>query len=270
MIPIDTVQCLDAYELVEGLPEASVDLLLTDAPYNTTALHWEMELDLPRWWAAVRRILKPRAACVMTASQPFTTRLIASNYEMFRYEWIWEKSNGTNFLNVNVQPFKTHENILVFSLQAAAPATPNTMTYYPQKTPGDPYTQTQGKQGLYKTHSPIKGLNITDSAGGRFPRSVLRFTEQRGLHPTQKPVALFEYLIKTYTQAGELVVDPFVGSGTTALAARNLGRRFICGDLSPEYVVIANKRLSEPYTLPLFAEVTFTEPAQAIGLWSEE
>lgn len=258
---LDSVVCMDAYELLASLPDKSVDLLLTDAPYNTTACEWEMELDLPRWWALVKRILKPRGACVMTTSQPFTTRLIASNYEMFRYEWIWEKPNGTGYLNANRVPMKSHETIIVFCEKGTA--------YYPIMEKSAPYSTTSGAAGGFVRDKTVGG-HQTINTGLRYPKTILRFDSEVGYHPTQKPVALFEYLIRTYTQAGDLVVDPFVGSGTTAVAARNLGRHFICGDQSAEYVAIANKRLNEPFTLPLFAEDVSAETPQTLAMFQEE
>ena len=170
-----------------------------------------------------------------------------SNPKWFRYEWIWRKSKVTQFLDANRRPLKAHESVLVFSSERAA--------YYPVMGKGESYVK--------KSNNPAEVYGacertVTVNTGTRYPTTVLEFTSvEKGVHPTQKPVALFEYLIRTYTQPGELVLDPCVGSGTTALAARNSGRHFICGDSNAEYVAIARARLAEPYTPPMFA----SEPA---------
>jgi len=242
MLERNQIYCMDAFELMAQLPDNSVDMVLTDMPYNITACEWESKIDLAQFWLHVRRIVKPKAAVVCTASQPFTSRLVMSNILCFRHEWIWEKSQGTGYLNANRAPMKSHENILAFALQAP--------DYYPQLEKGQPYRATRGAVGGF-VHDKTVGGYTTENNGSRYPKTILHYDNETGLHPTQKPVALFEYLIRTYTQAGDLVLDPFIGSGTTAIAARNLGRQFIGCDLSQEYVDIANKRLAQPYNVPL-------------------
>lgn len=249
----DTVQCCDWLALAQALPDNSVDLCLSDIPYNTTQLAWESEIDLVEWWQQMRRVMKPHRAVVMTGSQPFTSRLVMSNSAWFRYEWIWEKPIATQFLDAKTRPLKAHENVLVF--YGGQPV------YNPQMTKGTPY-ETNPKApptSIYGSHYRIATLN----EGQRYPRTVLQFENERGYHPTQKPVALFEYLIRTYTRPGDLVFDPFVGSGTTALAARNTGRHWITGDLSPEYVGIARARLAEPYTPDMFTALE--QPAEPVA-----
>lgn len=242
----NTVNQMDALELLRQLPEASVDCVLTDPPYGTTACAWDTPIDLVAWWAAVRRVVKRNAAIVMTASQPFTSALVMSNPKMFRYEWMWDKLSLTGFLDAQRRPLRKHENIVVFSEQSPA--------YYPQMTIGRPYTHKEsGGTPVYGGHEQMATLNN----GLRFPVSVVTYSNANSdnkEHPTQKPVALFEYLIRTYTRLGDLVVDPFGGSGTTAVAARNLGRRWITGDTDAGYCAIMRRRLSEPYTPQLFAE----------------
>lgn len=258
---LDTVQCADWLALCEALPDKSVDMCLSDIPYNTTACEFETEIDLVAWWKQMRRVMKPGGAVVMTGSQPFTSRLVMSNLKWFRYEWIWRKNRGSNPVNAHTQPMKEHESVLVFNSQVGV--------YNPQMT-------RRSESGKSRAAYPINPSNTgkRQYIGGfidaetqildpdnRLPGSVLDFNTQVGYHPTQKPVALFEYLIRTYTQPGALVFDPFVGSGTAALAARATGRRFICGDLSPEYVTIARARLAEPYTPDMFAALDApTEP----------
>ena len=245
---LDTIRQADIFDLCDPLADASVDMILCDLPYGTTACAWDTIIPFEPLWAAFKRVIKPGGAIVLTASQPFTSALVMSNPRWFRHEWIWEKNTGTSYLNANRGPMKNHESVLVFA--------EGTTHYYPIKGKGDTYRATRGTVGGFIRDKTVGGY-VTVNNGERFPKSVIKFDSSTGLHPTQKPVALFEYLIRTYTQPGELVLDPCVGSGTTALAARNTGRHFICGDSSAEYVAIANARLAEPYTPPMFA----SEPA---------
>lgn len=246
---VNSVNHADLFALCEGLPEQSVDMILCDLPYGTTACSWDTVIPFEPMWAAFKRVIKPKGAIVLTASQPFTSALVMSNPRMFRYEWIWNKSQGSGFLDANHKPLKAHESVLVFAEQRAV--------YYPQMRYGEPYISKR-RNALTNTKNYGEfGLVDTVNKGERFPTSSLYFGVERTNHPTQKPVALFRYLIRTYTQPGELVLDPCVGSGTTALAAREEGRQFICGDLSAEYVAVAQKRLDAPYTPNMFA--TFAE-----------
>jgi len=236
----NTIHHLDLMTLCNALPSQSVDLILCDLPYGVTACAWDTVIPFVPMWAEFKRVIKPRGAIVLTASQPFTSALVMSNPKWFRYEWIWEKEQGSNFLDAWRRPYKTHENILTFSSQST--------NYSPQFEKGGSYTNWKHRgTEVYGKFNNIQKLKTH----GRLPKSIIRFNRDHGLHPTQKPVALFEYLIRTYTQPGELVFDPCVGSGTTAIAARQTGRRFICGDSSREYVEVARKRLAAPYTLPM-------------------
>lgn len=203
-------------------------------------------------WAQFKRVIKPKGAIVLTASQPFTSALVMSNIAMFKYSLVWEKDNGTNYLLTPFQPMKVHEDICVFAQMSSSYSRAGTMAYFPQKTVAVPYTRngdaTREKPGKLPYHAAVMNQSVIN-IGERHPRSVMRFETEKSLHPTQKPVALFEYLIRTYTQPGDVVLDPCVGSGTTAIAARNTDRHFICGDSSAEYVAIARKRLqdTDPY-----------------------
>jgi site-specific DNA-methyltransferase (adenine-specific) len=242
----NAVHHMDALALLNALPSGSVDMALLDLPYGTTACAWDEIIPFAPMWAGLKRVCKRGAAMVFTASQPFTTKLIASNMDMFRYEWIWEKSLPTGHLDANKRPLKKHENILVFSSGA--------ITYYPMLTERISHGGSlRPAAGIYgKFQSDVK--RVIDEDKG-FPTSMLKFNtayhdREAGLHPTQKPVALFEYLIRTYTQPDDLVLDFVCGSGTTAVAAQNTGRRFICGDQSLAYVNIARHRLATS-TLPL-------------------
>lgn len=239
----------DALTLLGSLPDASVDLLLTDPPYGTTALEWDTAPDLPALWDALKRVMKPRGAVVMTASQPFTSELVMSNRKWFRYEWIWTKTMAFGFLDANRKPLKAHESVLVFG--AMLPS------YFPQMTKGKPYVKKRNGGNRAHHYGEHKGTTKVNK-GERYPQSVIKFKNGhagKSLHPAQKPVDLFAYLIKTYTRPDALVVDPYAGGGTTAVAAVATGRDFIIGDMSAEYCEIARKRLAQGVQLEMFAEV---------------
>lgn len=248
---LDTVHCIDALSLLRAQAAHSVDAIITDLPYGTTAASWDVIIPFAPLWEAVRHALKPRGVFVTTASQPFTSMLVMSNLKWFRYEWIWEKNIGGNFLNASNQPMKEHENLLIFCgatigtyIAQRIERKDKTRAKYPYKA------KTRGEHEVYGNYSfPMR---VEDDINTRVPRSLLSFNRETGLHPTQKPVALYEYLILTYTQPNALVVDPCCGSGTTGVAARNTNRRYIIGDTSQEYVDIARKRLAQPYTVPMF------------------
>ena len=246
---LDSVYCMDALTFLGTLDSGSVDAVISDFPYNTTACEWETDLALSSmFWRELRRVSKPNGAILTTCSEPFTSLITVNNRDILRHIWVWEKSRATGYLNANRQPMKAHEDIRVF---AAAK-----VRYYPQMGEGIPYRATSGAAGGHVRDKTVGGY-LTINNGERFPRSVLFFpSEGNALHPTQKPLRLYEYLVRTYTRPGDTVLDPFAGSGTTLVAAQKLGRRFIGCDLSPEYVEIARQRLAEPYTLPLFADMS--------------
>ena len=233
----NSVLCVDALVLLASLPDASVDLVLSDPPYGTTQADFDCVIDLPVLWVELKRVAKPGAAFVFTASQPFTTDLISSNRKQFRYEWIWVKSQATGFFDANRKPMKRHESVIVFCERRAP--------YYPQMEKGEPYIHCSPKRTphIYERETPR--TDTINTTGERYPTSVLEYQVETGAHPTQKPVPLFEYLIRTYTQPGALVLDPYCGSGTTALAAQRAGRDFICGDTNADYVEVALKRLRD-------------------------
>lgn len=237
---------IDALELLKALPDASVDMVLTDPPYGTTAAEWDTAPDLPVLWDAIKRVMKPRGAVVMTASQPFTSELVMSNRKWFRYEWIWIKTLAMGFLDANRKPLKSHESVLVFGEML-----PN---YFPQMSKGEPYHKVN-RGGKRARHYGEHAGYIAENDGTRYPKSFIKFPNpnNNSLHPTQKPFDLFAYLIKTYTLPDALVVDPYSGSGTTAAAALSTKRRFICGDTSLEYVEAARKRLADGVQLEMFA-----------------
>ena len=233
------------------LGTGTVDLILTDPPYGTTACKWDSVIPLEPMWEQLNRIIKPNGAIVMTASQPFTTTLISSNLKMFKYCWVWEKSRGSNFAHTKFQPLKTHEDVVVFSCGGSASNSKTPMTYNPQFVyGGEPYVRkgsgtTESLAGGMTKSATIVNINTT---GKRHPRTVQKFKSDREkfgrFHPTQKPVALMEYLIKTYTNEGETVLDFTMGSGTTGVACKNLNRDFLGIELDKKYFDIATKRIN--------------------------
>lgn len=220
------------------IPDSSVDMILCDLPYATTYAKWDELIPFDKMWEQYLRIAKDDAAIVLTASQPFTSALVMSQPRLFRCEWIWDKHNPANFANAKKQPLKQHESVLVFSKKASR--------YFPQMTPGKP----NHKQGHSKVNASetrlIKDRVADDLSGLKYPKSIIQFpkhSSQCGLHPTQKPVALFEYLIRTYSERGDLVLDNCIGSGTTAIAAISTGRNWIGIEQDDKYYKIAQERI---------------------------
>lgn len=251
---LDYVHHCDALSLLRALADNSVDAIITDMPYGTTACSWDTVIDLAAWWVQVRRVLKPRGVMVTTGSQPFTSTLVMSNPTWFKYEWIWIKNTCSNFLQANYQPLKKHENILVFSDGNITFTPANySIRYYPQwRGRQHDFNTGQGTDTSLRAWKERRGNDyqlMSNQNEGMFPVSYLMIDGELKTHPTQKPVTLYEYLIQTYTRPGELVLDPFSGSGTTAIAARKTGRHFICGDSSREYVEMSRQRLitTDPY-----------------------
>lgn len=320
-----TLYCGDCLSVAGLVADASIDLVLCDLPYGTTACEWDAIIPFDELWRMYQRVLRPSRAVVLFGSQPFTTDLIASNRDWFRYNWVWEKDAGSNFLSSKRQPMKVHEDILVFGqpddtgmhqglrdyfyrqkaesgltnkqvnemlgyattgsgmaghffkndlTQFAIPSkedyekiqstgyfqrsydeivteymAADTFPYKPQMTVGTAYTAKQGRGSeLYRNKD---GAVITSNDGKRFPRSVLKYgRDKERQHPTQKPVALMEYLIKTYSNPGDTVLDNCMGSGTTGVACFNLGRRFVGIEAEPKYFDNACKRLIDGQTQP--------------------
>lgn len=240
---LNKIHHMDCMDLLAQLPDASIDMVLCDLPYGVTACKWDTIIPIEPMWEQLKRIVKPRSAIVLTATQPFSSRLVSSNYEMFRQSLVWKKSVSTGFLDAKRKHLPIHEDILIFGNKA-----PN---YYPVMKKGKPFKvkkKSNATSDIYNQFTLIDELNN----GTRFPNSIIEIENlnfKGKLHPTQKPVALFEYLIKTYTLENEIVLDMTCGSGTTAIASRNLNRQFICGDYHLPYVEIARTRLqnSDPY-----------------------
>lgn len=225
----------DCLELMKDIPDKSIDMILCDLPYGTTRNKWDSIIQLDKLWDQYNRIIKTNGVICLFAQTPFDKILGASNIKMLKYEWIWEKDNGTGFLNAKKMPLKIHENILVFYKKPPC--------YNPQMRTGfKPYKCTQGRHS--SNYGDYKQGHITESNGERYPIDVIKFGRECGLHPTQKPVALLEYLIKTYTNEGDVVLDNCMGSGSTGVACVNTNRNFIGIELDENYFNIAKERIN--------------------------
>lgn len=229
----------DCLEVMAGLPDASVDMILCDLPYGTTACKWDTVIPFEPLWAQYRRVAKRNAAIVLTASQPFTTALIASNMRQFRHSWVWDKATISNPMQAKRQPLRQHEDVLVFGAECPA--------YYPQKT--DLHLTRKWRQAAQNDDAAIPGrVGATGEVQGKYPKTIIRVPAAklvgRTVHPTQKPVALMEYLIRTYTREGDVVLDNCMGSGTTGVACLNTGRRFVGIERDDKYFAIASERIA--------------------------
>lgn len=243
----------DCLELMKQIPDKSVDMILCDLPYGTSASSWDKRINIEKLWSEYKRILKNNRAIVLFAQQPFTSLLITSNLKQYKYNWIWEKDNGTNFLNSKYCPLKITEDICVFGDGAISYVkNGENLIYNPQFSKGKPYKIISGKQ---KNNSAVVrggkngrediGNYKTVNDGKRYPKNLIKFNRDRDkLHPTQKPVALLEYLIKTYTNEGETVLDNCMGSGSTGVACVNTNRKFIGMELEEKYFEVAKDRIA--------------------------
>ena len=219
---------------MKQVPDKSIDLILCDLPYGTTQNKWDTVIPFDKLWAQYNRIIKDNGAILLFSQMPFGANLIMSNPKMFRYEWVWEKENSTGFLNAKKMPLKKHENILVFYKHLP--------TYNPQMREGfKPYYNVRNNP--YSSNYGDYKATTASSDGTRYPIDIIEFNRDKGLHPTQKPVALLEYLIKTYTNEGDTVLDNCMGSGSTGVACKNTNREFIGMELDEKYYKIACERL---------------------------
>jgi len=240
-----TLICGDCLEVLPTLAAGSIDVIITDLPYGTTACAWDEVIPFEPMWKEVKRLLKPRGVFVTTASQPFTSKLVMSNPDWFKYEWIWEKSHATGFLDSGEKPMKQHENIVVFSEKSS---TYNPQLYTKHKTKirsGKIIHMNTDSYGSFKNDTP---RSVPENIG--YPLSIQYFASpykggEGGYHPTQKPVALYEYLIRTYTNDGDTVLDIAAGSGTTGVAAVKCGRRCMMIEQETQYFEIAKKRIAQ-------------------------
>ncbi len=242
----------DCLDLMKAIPDGSVDMVLADLPYGTTACHWDSVIPFEPLWEAYKRIAKERAAIVLTASQPFTSALVMSNIKMFRYCWVYSKTKATNYLQANNQPMKYHEDICVFGFKKTI--------YNAQIVSGKPYKKIHSKNNKDDCVYRKDTRNIGDvfiNEGYRQPSSIISpIANPSGInqnHSTEKPVKLFEYLIRTYTNKGDTILDNVIGSGTTGVACYNTGRRFIGIEKDAEIYNMAVRRIdSETRQLKLF------------------
>lgn len=238
-LDINNIYRGDCLELMNGIEDKSIDMILCDLPYGTTQNKWDSIIDLNKLWQQYGRIIKNNGAIVLTSAPPFTYELANSNSKFFKYEIIWDKKLSTGFLNAKKQVLRRHENILVFYKEQC--------TYNPQMTSGIPYDKgiSFDKSTNYGKQVPVRALN---TSGDRYPTSILEISNanrRNKVHPTEKPVALCEYLIKTYTNEGDLVLDNCIGSGTTAISAINTNRNFIGIELQDEYYKLAKNRVNK-------------------------
>lgn len=255
MLELNKIHHGDCLELMKDIPSKSIDMILCDLPYGVSACKWDTIIPFELLWKQYERIIKENGAIVLTASQPFTSALVMSNPKLFKYEWIWEKNRPSNFALAKIQPMKHHESICVFYKKQPTfnkqptertgegstkidRAKRNGTTFkrknsemFPITGETDPYSYNSNKK------NPISILSFNTESNNQYKKQVF--------HPTQKPIKLFEYLIRTYTNDGEVVLDNCIGSGTTAIAAINTGRFFIGIEKEKEYVDIANKRIEE-------------------------
>lgn len=231
----------DCLELMSKLPDKSVDMVLCDMPYGTTACKWDTVIPFEPLWEQYKRLVKPNGAIVLFGSEPFSSHLRLSNLGWFKYDWVWDKPHGTGFLNAKKQPIRAHEMISVF--YESQP------TYTPQKTSGHKRKTSIKRKDTAEVYGEQNGEFAYDSTD-RYPRTIQQFSSDKqtsSLHPTQKPVALCEYLIKTYTNEGMVVLDNTMGSGTTGVACMNTNRKFIGFEKEDKYFQIAKQRISEAY-----------------------
>ena len=228
-IELDVIYNEDCLSGMNKITDKSIDMILCDLPYGQTSNSWDSIISLDKLWEQYNRVIKDNGAVVLTAKGKFKIKLINSNFDNYRYEWVWDKNKGANFAHVNRMPLNVHEFAVVFYKKQP--------TYNPQMTDGKPYTQK-------RLQEPVKGVadNIgrytTTSNGKRYPKSIIRvdgIAQRHIVHPTQKPVSLFEYLINTYSNENDIILDNCMGSGTTAIACKNLNRKYIGFELDREY-----------------------------------
>lgn len=251
-LELNRIYQMDCLEGMKLIPDKSIDMILCDPPYGNkkTACKWDMLLPENELWEQYERIIKDNGAIVLTSSQPFTTKLISSNMSLFKYCWVWEKTRPGDIFNAKNKPLKSHEDICIFSKGTTANGSKRKMHYYPQGVGkgGIKTNNPDDKEYAFKGKRPSHKKNhITE--GSHYPRSVIKIANpnKNSYHPTQKPVELFEYLIKTYTNENETVLDNCIGSGTTAIAAINTGRRYIGFETEKKYYDIANERIANTY-----------------------
>ena len=232
----------DCLKLMQDIPDKSIDMILCDLPYGTTACKWDSSIPFDKLWKQYKRIIKDDAAILLFGSEPFSTELRHSNLEMYKYDWIWDKKKSSSALNCNYQPLKTHEIISVFGKMATTYSKNGNMKYNPQGIiPCEKVNErNSNKADIFHSSTNIPTIQKYTN----YPKSILSFSrENKCVHPTQKPVALLEYLIKTYTNEGDLVLDNCMGSGSTGFACITTNRNFSGIELDENYFNIAENRI---------------------------
>jgi len=246
VLELNKLYNMDCLEGMKRIPDKSIDMILCDLPYGTTACKWDTIIPFEPLWEQYERVIKDNGAIVLTARQPFTSLLITSNLKLFRQTWVWDKVISTNFMNARKMHIQGFEDVVVFYKRLP--------TYNPQMEEGEPYKDNRSIPHRTKTEAlgSRAPYQPQDNKGVRYPRGIVRFSARNNspLHPTQKPVELFEYFIKTYTNEGDLVLDNCMGSGTTAIACINTNRNYIGFEISKEYCDIAKQRISEAQNKP--------------------
>ncbi|WP_137743364.1 DNA-methyltransferase [Robertmurraya siralis] len=252
-LELNRIYLIDAIEGMKLIPDESIDMVLCDLPYGTTACSWDSIIPLDKLWEQYERIIKTKGAIVLFGSEPFSSSLRMSKLDLYKYDWIWEKGRASGFVHAKNKPLKAHETISIFSKGTTVHASQskNRMHYFPQMEEGKPYKKTITQVNTGKlNHEPSKSNQefvgtVNENKGTRYPRSVLKYSMHNvgNIHPTQKPVELCEYLIRTYTEEGNVVLDNCMGSGTTAVAAILSNRKWIGFETEREYYELANKRL---------------------------
>ena len=229
--------CLDAIPLI---PSKSIDMIFADLPYALTRCHWDLLIPFERLWPEYERVIKDNGAILFTASQPFTSLLILSNLKLFRYCWIWEKSKATGYLNAKKMPLKAHEDICVFYKHLPI--------YNPQMENGEPYNKGKALRPTDVYGKQVETL-VENKTGLRYPRTVIYFktaeSEGKVIHPTQKPISMVEYFIKTYSNEGDIILDNVAGSFTTAIASQKNNRKWICIEKEKTFCEIGEERIKK-------------------------
>lgn len=230
----------DCLELMNDIPDGSIDCILCDLPYGTTACKWDNVIPFEPLWEHYKRIIKENGAIVLFGTEPFSSMLRMSNLDMYKYDWIWEKPQGVNFAQCNHMPMSVYETISVFGNFGMSKNAKVQPVYHPQ---GIVEINKAKKAKTFSEHRPTDNNHDHIQKYGNYPRQVIKFGQARGFHPTQKPVDLLEYLIKTYTNENDTVLDNCMGSGSTGVACKNLNRNFIGIELNEDYFNIANERI---------------------------
>lgn len=236
------LKCGDCLELMKEIPDESIDMILCDLPYKETGNKWDKGIDLDSLFEQYRRIIKEDGCIALNGTFKFGVQLYNTAPDLYKYEWIWEKDNGTNAPNVNLQPFRIHEFVFIFGKGRVTNGKRTPMKYFPQKTEGKPYKQKSGRISE-NWKGGLKNIITNNESGLRHPKTIQKFNRDRGFHPTQKPVEMLKYFIQTYTKEGDLVLDNCMGSGSTGVACKELNRSFIGYELDKKYYEIAKNRI---------------------------